>query len=159
MYAVRLAATGGATSVGAESQRLEQTPDRLLRSHLAVSYGGLAAEIAIYSDSTMSAESDLETSTELLLRRIGAGLDPGFPPVSPSGFGRYLPDELADLQARAVVATAKELHALATSAVAANLAAIRKFAASLAARELTGEALQAVIAEAGFVRLERETPA
>ena len=156
VYSVRLTPVGGATAVGAESVDLALLPDGLLRSHLAVGYGGLAAELAVYGDATLGAEEDLSSVTQGLLRRLGAGLDRGFPPISPSGFGHQLPEVLRARQAEAAIATADELRVLAEACVAANRDAIVRFAAILAqARELSGAALQSAIAQAGFVRIER----
>ena len=151
--AVRLAATGGATSTGAEARNLGQVPDRELRSHVAVSYGGLAAELAIFGDATMGAESDLSGATRLLLRRVGAGLEPDFPPLDPDAFPA-VSDELGEHLWRAVAGRSEELADIAAHAVLANLEPIRRFAAALAAEhELTGEPLRAAIEAAGFIRI------
>ena len=155
VYAVRLTATGGETAVGAESARPAQVPDRRLRHHLAVGYGGLAAELAVYGDGTTGGAEDIAGVTRGLLVRVAAGLDAGFPPIHPDPFRRQLPARLKTRLADAVVATAQELRSLADAAVAANRAPIERFAALLAeAHELTGDALQEAIALAGFVRLE-----
>ena len=151
--ACRLSATGGGTTVGTDGQNLERIPDRLLRHHLAVAYGGLVAELAVLHDATMGSETDLSTATRLLRRRLSAGLETGLPPVDLDSFSP-MSEEVAARASRVIMGRAEEFADLATSAVLPNLEPIRRFAGSLeAARELTGEALQAAIAAAGFVPL------
>ena len=155
VYSVRLLASGGQTAVGSEAVNLAQVPDRHLLSHLAVAYGGLAAELSVYGDATMGAENDLSSVSGGLLRRIGAGLDPGFPPIHPEAFDRQLPEDLRARMGAAAIRTAEGLRALASAAVDANRVPIERFAAILAqAGELSGVALQDAIADAGFVCLD-----
>lgn len=163
--AVRLSALGGATSIGEDGVDLGHVADHELRSRLAVAYGGLLAEQVVLGDGSLGSESDFGTATQLLERRVGAGLDARFPPINPGAL-RAESDELASRVSQAVIDGADTCAAVAARAVLANEGPIRRFAAALAtARELTGEALQAAIADAGFVPIAEppappdETPA
>ena len=69
--------------VGEDRRDGAQLPYRELRSLLAVSYGGLAAELAVLDEATMGSELDQSGSTRLLLRRLSAGFDPSFPQTPP----------------------------------------------------------------------------
>ena len=141
---------GGETRIGPEDRPWQALPDDELRATLAVGYGGLAAEQAVLGTAAAGAQGDIAKLTRVLAGRLAAGLEATFPAVDLSELWA-VSDELRTAHDAAVVREAEAARALAGRIVAANVAAIERFAAVLSEREsLAGEALTTAIAEAGF---------
>lgn len=157
VYAVRLGPLGGSTAHGDETVLLAGRPDDETRDSLAVSFGGIAAEVAVLSEGTLGGGSDVSSATETALKRISAGLTDDPAPLDLDWIGRNVADSLKEALAGALVAPLAAARARAIAIVGANVEAIRRFAATLeAAGELTGETLQSAIADAGFVAPEEQ---
>lgn len=151
VYAVRLGVSEGSTSYGDERIPDSLRPDDVARDALVIAFAGTAAERALLGEASSGGESDVSGATQLALRRAAAGLTDAPAPIDLDPLGRNVAESLkgelaADLGDQ--LATAREL---ARSIVGRNRAAIGRFADALeAAGELTGEALAAAIADAGF---------
>ena len=154
VYSVDVTVRGGLTQLGADEERHIVMPDAMLRARIVTAYAGMAAEELIFGAQSRPSDNDWSRATQTLLGRIEDGLDVHFPPIAPSEFGDELAESLKNRLADLVVRHAGQAMALAKDVVERNEAAIRAFAERLEReRPLTGPALQAAIAEAGFTRL------
>jgi cell division protease FtsH len=152
VYSVRLGPLGGATAYGDETVPLAGRPDDETRDSLAVNFGGIAAEMAALSEGTSGGSSDVSSATQTALGRISAGLTDDPAPLDLDWLDKNVAASLKEALAGALVAPLAAARARAIAIVGANLEPIRRFAATLeAAGELTGEALEDAIADAGFV--------
>jgi cell division protease FtsH len=149
---VRLAATFGATATGDEAIDVLHQPDDEIRDQLAISFGGIAAEIAILGQGSLGGRSDVSQTTLTALGRIAAGLADDRAPLDLDHLGRNVADSLKEALAAAIADPIAEARARAFAIVALNHEPIRTFAAALeAAGELTGDELRSAIDDAGFV--------
>ena len=156
VYAVRLGTNHGETDYGREGIPRWQRPDDETRDGIVVAFGGIAAETALLGEGSRGGTSDVSHGTAAALERIGAGLTDDPAPLDLEDLGTNVAESVKEALARALVEQVRGARERAIAIVAANVASIRRFAAVLeAAGELTGDALQAAIAEAGFVRAER----
>jgi ATP-dependent Zn protease len=152
VYAVRLGPSEGETAYGREGIPRWQRPDGETRDGLVVAFGGIAAELALLGEGSPGGASDVAGATTAALERIGAGLTEDPAPLDLDQLGKNVAESVKASLARALVEQVRAARDRAIAIVAANVEPIRRFAAVLeAAGELTGDALQAAIAEAGFV--------
>ena len=152
VYSVRTGPWDGATAFGDEAIPREHKPDDETRDAMVVSFGGIAAEIAVLGEGTLGGRSDVSLATEAAIGRITAGMTDGPTPLDFDWLEKNVAESLKQARAVELVAQVQTARTLATAIVAANLEPIQRFAASLeAAGELTGEALDNAIAQADFV--------
>jgi ATP-dependent Zn protease len=104
VYAVRLGPLGGATAYGDETVPLTGRPDDETRDSLAVSFGGIAAEMAVLSEGTLGGSSDVSSATQTALGRISAGLTDDPAPLDLDWLGTNVADSLKEALAGALVA-------------------------------------------------------
>lgn len=151
VYAVAIAAHGGGeTRYGVEGEAAVRADDEV-RAGLVVAFAGLAAERAILGEPTLAARGDVEGATATALERLGAGVEPAFPPLALDVLDRTASEALKAQAGSVLARTLEEARAEAARLVGAALAAIECFAAALEeAGELTGRDLAAAIAAAGF---------
>jgi ATP-dependent Zn protease len=141
---------GGRTETGAEG-RVMRAYD--LEAGAVVALGGLAAEELLCENPTLGSVPDVREATELLIRRIEAGVDPEFTPVSRKAWNpAFGVGPIDPLMAPRVLAALSAARDQARSIVASQGAAIEVFAQELLrASILTGDALAAARAKAGWV--------
>lgn len=145
----------GATSFGDEAVPLSQRPDDEARDALTVCFGGLASEIACLTEGSNGALGDIQSASELALSRIRSGVTEEPAPVDLYCLQGNVAESLKEAYAKDLQSQLASARLLAIAIVAANVEGILRFAATLeAAGELTGEALQRAIADAGFAGAE-----
>lgn len=152
---VQFTSHGARTSTGEEALGSFGITTDLARDLASIAYGGWAAEQEIVGVSSLGSTDDVERITALLIKGVGAMFEPGYPPVDPGGFDRELSDAAMHAKFEAVRAAAEVGRHTARAIVRMNRAGIEQFASTfLEAGHLTGPALEAAIAEAGFRRLD-----
>lgn len=157
VYSVAISPQGGGeTHHGVEGEAAIRTDDEI-RDGFVVAFAGLAAERAILGEPTLSSSGDIDRATAKAFERLGAGVEPAFPPIS---FGELDSNASEALKAQAGFVLARmldEARSEAVRLVADAIPAIERFAVALeAAGELTGPDLAAAIAAAGFPGPEDE---
>ena len=141
---------GGETHYGVEGEAAVRGDDEI-RDGFVVAFGGLAAERAILGEPTLASSSDVDRATAKALERLGAGVEPSFPPISLNELDRNASEELKAQAAAVLARMLEEARAEAARLVGDAIPAIERFAAALeAAGELTGPDLAAAISRAGF---------
>jgi ATP-dependent Zn protease len=155
IYAMKLGPIASSTEFGDQ-----QAPPRFvtateMASSIAVSYGGWAAERSFFGEPSSGCEMDFASATELTLRRVEAGMEPGFPLVSFKTLGRLVGGALRRRLNDTVVGRTEEAAQLAIAIIEANREGISKLAHALVAEQtLTGDQLAAILADADFRRPE-----
>ena len=149
VYSVRITPHGGNTSLGADRRSNDAQGTEELRKMLVIGYAGGAAETAFFGSATIGASHDVNRITEVLVALLDAGLDPAFPPLSPSALDTKLSGSLRLQMAEALRIGADTARSEATRLVRDVVPSVDRFARRLAeAEELTGAELQAALAEA-----------
>jgi SpoVK/Ycf46/Vps4 family AAA+-type ATPase len=159
VFSVMLDVLGGRTTLGSEDVFDADRPDDELRDFLTTSAAGLAGEIAVLGEGTLSSVSDVSTATGVLVRRFVSGLDPTHPGIDLDTLGRNVPETLKQSLGDRIAALSREAEGRAREIVAVNVDAIVAFATTLdRAGELTGNELAEAIEAAGFGRPEQSVP-
>lgn len=143
VYSVQIAPHGGHTSLGADRRSNNSQGADELRKLLVVGYAGGAAETAFLGSAATGASHDVNRITDVLVAMLDAGLDPAFPPLSPTALGSNLTGSLRLQMAEALRVAADTARAEATRLVRDVMPSVDRFARRLAeVEELTGEELQ-----------------
>ncbi|MHB8399405.1 MAG: AAA family ATPase [Candidatus Limnocylindrales bacterium] len=158
---VRLALHGraGSTEVGPADRAI--TDEETMRL-VVVALAGVAAERIICGSPTHGARDDVKAATALLIRRIEAGVDPDFAPMSRSAWGEWTPRVVDEAMARHIFELLQGARARAAAIVREREASIRALARTIReAHALAGEELIDAIERAGLPAApetdERET--
>ncbi len=147
---VRLGISGrdGRTTTCDEGAVLD---DAGLRATVVVAMAGIAAERLLLGEGTLGGTRDVANATRILIDRIGAGIDPAFPPIDRRSFGEYVPrvlDEAIAEHTSQLLARARED---AMVIVTQERDGIERLAARLVIQPvLAGDALVDAIADAGL---------
>ena len=142
---------GGSTRYADKTRPLMSVPDDELREHLAVCYGGLAAERAILDGATLGSDDDVSRATKLIERMLAAALSRRLPPIAFNELSGERSDQTRAGYDAAVSHEADQAYDLAEAIVAQNTDAIGRLADAFGGNSvLEGDALAAAIADAGF---------
>jgi cell division protease FtsH len=151
IYAVKIGPIASATELGDESVWRRIVPASESARGVAVGLGGWAAERLIFGEASSGCEHDLTTATELTMKRVGSGSEPGFPLVSLGALGRLVSGTLRRRLNDTVEGRAAEAQRIASEIVEANRDGVERFArALLDAKTLSGDPLRAALADANF---------
>lgn len=146
---IRLAASGleGRTETGTEGMAAD---DREIRANVVIALAGSAAERTLLGEPSTGSVSDVRGATRMLLDRIGAGIDPAFPPIDRMAFGDFAPRVVDDLITEHVLGILERAREEAATLVAAERDAIERLARLLLDRPvLAGDALADALGRAG----------
>lgn len=151
VFSVMLEPMGGRTTLGSEDVIDSDRPDDELHDLLAVGAAGLAGEIAVLGEGTLSGHADVSIATSLGIRRVASGLDPRGPSIDFEALGGNVSESLKLALGERLMDAAQEARQRAKAIVEANVDPIVAFATSLdQAGELTGDELASAIGAAGF---------
>jgi cell division protease FtsH len=151
VYAVRLDALSASTELTSEILRDEDRPDEVVLAKIVMTFGGVAAEVALLGSAGFGGTDDLASATRLAIARIDAGVGASDLPLDVQSFGDYASETLITRRGAIAEATLAAAREQAYAIVRVNVEQIRAFANTLMRqRELTGPALRHAIVEAAF---------
>jgi len=151
VVSVMLTQAGGQMTFGSEGVLDSDRPDDEVSDLLTTSAAGLAGEIAVLGEGTLSGEGDVSITTGLVVRRFMSGLDDAHPGIDFDYLGRNVSEALKRTLGERVTEIAHEARERAREIVGLNVDQIVTFATALdRAGELTGDELASAIDAAGF---------